>query len=80
MDPKKPAEEKDEELEALLKDRSTSAMVDAEQAVEAAVQEAEYKMMAAEASGDIRNVGSEAAVAESTLRHVEMEEVEDEDL
>jgi hypothetical protein len=80
MEKKKPVEEKDEELEALLRGQGTSAMVDAEQAAEAAVQEAEYEMMAAEAAGDIRNIASEAAVAENTLRHVEMEEVEDEDI
>jgi hypothetical protein len=84
MDAKKPAEhlaqEKDEELDAFLKGHSTSAAVDAEQAAEAAVQEAEYEMMAAEATGHIKGVGSEAAVAEDKLRHVEIEEVEDEDL
>jgi hypothetical protein len=36
-------------------------------------------MMAAEAAGDIRNIATEARVAENKLRHVEMEEVEDKD-
>lgn len=80
MDTKKPAEEKDEELEAFLKNQGTSVMVEAEQAADAAIQEAEYEMMAAEANGDIQDIASEAMVAENKLRHVEMEEVEDEDL
>jgi hypothetical protein len=37
-------------------------------------------MMAAEAQGKMHGISSEARVAENTLRHVEMEEVEDEDL
>jgi hypothetical protein len=80
MEKKKPVEERDEELEALLNDPKASAMRDAEQAAEAAVQEAEYAMMAAEATGDIHTLSTEAAVAENKLRHVEMEEVEDEDI
>jgi hypothetical protein len=80
MEKKKPVEERDEEMEALLKNPGTSVMEDAEQAAEAAVQEAEYEMMAAEAAGDIQNIGTESAVAENKLRHVEMEEVEDEDM
>jgi len=85
MEKKKPAEEKpaqetDEDLEAFLRNQGTSTMVEAEQAAEAAVQEAEYEMMAAEAAGDMGSVGAEASVAENKLRHVEMEEVEDEDL
>jgi hypothetical protein len=76
----KPAEEKDEELEAFLRTHGTSTRMDAEQAAEAAVQEAEFEMMAAEAAGKIQGISSEASVAENTLRHVEMEEVEDEDM
>jgi hypothetical protein len=78
MEKKKPVEEKDEELEAFLKSQGTSTMVEAEQAAEAAVQEAQYEMMADEAN--IQNIGSEATVAENKLRHVEMEEVADEDI
>lgn len=78
MEKKKPVEEHDEELEAFLKDQGTSTLVEAEQAAEAAVQEAQYEMMADEA--EIRNIGTEAAVAENKLRHVEMEEVDDEDI
>jgi hypothetical protein len=88
MEKKKPVEEKaedqteekDEELEAFLKSHGTSTMVDAEQAAEAAVQEAEFEMMAADAAGKIQGIASEAAVAENNLRQVEMEEVEDEDM
>jgi|SRR5690242_704555 len=69
--------EADPELDALLK---ISASEVAEQVAEAAIKEAEYNMMAAEAQGKIRGISSEAAVAENTLRHVELEEVEDEDL
>ncbi|KAF2810051.1 uncharacterized protein BDZ99DRAFT_498263 [Mytilinidion resinicola] len=53
---------------------------DAEGAAEAAVQEAEHLMIAAEAEGKIRDSKSEGHVAERQLRHVEIEEVEDEDL
>jgi hypothetical protein len=77
---KAPVEEKDEELEAFLQTHGTSAMMDVEQAAEAAVQEAEFEMMAAEAAGKIQGISSEATVAENTLKHVEMEEVEDEDI
>ncbi|EAT76990.2 hypothetical protein SNOG_15615 [Parastagonospora nodorum SN15] len=80
MDSKKPAVEPDEEMEAFLRNHGTSTMVEAEQAAEAAVQEAEYEMMAAEASGGMQGIQSEAAVAENKLRHVEMEEVADEDI
>jgi hypothetical protein len=80
MNTKKPVEEHVDELDAFVKGQSTSVMVDAEQAAEAAVQEAEYEMMAAEAAGDIRNISSEASVAENKLRQVQMEEVEDEDM
>lgn len=73
------AEEVDPELEALLRSQTTTVMQDAEQYVEAAVQEAEYGMMAAEARGEMQGISSEAAVAEKNLRHVQIEEVEDED-
>ncbi|KAF1917075.1 WW domain binding protein 11-domain-containing protein [Ampelomyces quisqualis] len=81
MEPKKQvAEQDDEELEAFLKNQRTSTTFEAEQAAEAAVQEATYEMMAAEAAEDIHNIASEAAVAEKKLRQVEMEEVDDEDM
>jgi hypothetical protein len=69
--------EADPELDAFLK---ASAIEAAEKAAEAAVEEAEYDMIAAEAQGKMHGISSEARVAENTLRHVEMEEVEDEDL
>jgi hypothetical protein len=72
--------ERDEEFEAFLRMQNMSASEMAEQAAEAAIQEAEYDMMAAEAKGQIKGISSEAAVAESKLKHVQMEEVEDEDL
>jgi hypothetical protein len=81
MEPKKQAtKQDDEEVEAFLKNQGTSTTYEVEQAAEAAVQEAAYEMMAAEAAGDIHNIGSEAAVAEKKLRQVEIEEVEDEDM
>ncbi|KAF1943140.1 hypothetical protein EJ02DRAFT_453657 [Clathrospora elynae] len=75
-----PVAEEDEELEALLRLQNTSASEMVEQVAEAAVQEAEYDMISAEAQGQMKGVSSEARVAENKLRHVEMEEVEDEDL
>ncbi|EMD96137.1 hypothetical protein COCC4DRAFT_184356 [Bipolaris maydis ATCC 48331] len=72
--------EVDEELEAFMKLQSMSAGQMAEKAAEAAVQEAEYTMMAAEAKGQMQGISNEARTAENTLRHVQMEEVEDEDL
>jgi hypothetical protein len=71
------APEADPELDEFLKATASEA---AEKAAEAAVEEAEYDMMAAEAHGKMHGISSEARVAENTLRHVEMEEVEDEDL
>jgi hypothetical protein len=65
------------ELEALLKTQGLDA---AEKAAEAAVQEAEYEMMAEEDMGKMVDLKSEGLIAENKLRHVEMEEVEDEDL
>ncbi|KAF2177202.1 hypothetical protein K469DRAFT_677638 [Zopfia rhizophila CBS 207.26] len=41
--------------------------------------EAEHGMMTAEASGEMKNLESEGAQTERKLRHVEIEEVEDED-
>jgi hypothetical protein len=69
--------EPDPELDEFLK---TSTGAAAEKAAEAAVEEAEYDMMAAEVQGQIHGTTSEARVAENKLRHVEMEEVEDEDI
>ncbi|KAH8708618.1 WW domain binding protein 11-domain-containing protein [Phaeosphaeriaceae sp. PMI808] len=80
METKKTIEKKDDKLETFLKDQHTSAMIAAEQAAEATVQEAEYEMMTSEVAGDIQNIATKAAVAENKLRHVEMEEVWDEDL
>ncbi|RMZ74275.1 ww domain binding 11 [Pyrenophora seminiperda CCB06] len=83
MDEKKPrtagkdAQEEDE-LDTFLK--STSAGEMAEKAAEAAVQEAEYDMMAAEVKGQMKGISKEAEVAENTLKRVQIEEVEDEDL
>lgn len=48
----------------------------AKEAVEAAEQEAQYRMMEAEAKGEVLD----GQAAERQLRHVEIEEVEDEDL
>ena len=77
---KVPRTAEDEELDAFLRVQNTSAGDMAEQVAEAAVQEAEYKMMAAEAKGQMEGISDEAKTAENTLRHVQMEEVEDEDL
>lgn len=67
--------EADPELDEFLK---TTTGATAEKAVEAAIEEAEYEMMAAEVQGQIQGVHSEERIAENKLRHVEMEEVEDE--
>ncbi|CAI6255561.1 unnamed protein product [Periconia digitata] len=64
----------DPELDALLSAHDID--VAASQAAEAAVQEAEHEMIAAEVKGEM--VGKEAEVAEKKLRNVEIEEVEDE--
>ncbi|OJD35511.1 ww domain binding protein 11 [Diplodia corticola] len=56
-----------------------AGMRDAEQAAEAAVEEAEYRMMNAEATaGEDVDIDEEAARFERELKQVEMEEVEDE--
>jgi hypothetical protein len=70
----------EEELDAFLRLQNTSAGDMAEMAAEAAVQEAEYEMMAAEVKGQMNGISEEAKTAENTLKHVQMEEVEDEDL
>jgi hypothetical protein len=68
--------EADPELERFL--QAQEAKEDAANAVEAAVQEAEFEMMGAEDRGEIQNLEAESRVAENKLRHVEIEEVEDE--
>jgi hypothetical protein len=68
----------DKELEEFMRQQTADEI--AEKVAEAAVQEAEYSMMAAEAEGKIQDLQSEGIVAERKLRQVEIEEVEDEDL
>ncbi|KAF2257135.1 hypothetical protein BU26DRAFT_473861 [Trematosphaeria pertusa] len=68
----------DPELEEFLKTQGVDTV--AHKAAEAAVQEAEHHMIEAEAKGGMGDVVSEGRVAENKLRHVEIEEVEDEDL
>ena len=75
--PEQAAPKADPQLDEFLK--MTTGEI-AEKAAQAAVEEAEYGMMAAETRGKIHSIQTEAAVAENTLRHVEIEEVEDEDL
>jgi hypothetical protein len=75
-----PRTAEDEELDAFLRLQNTSAGDMAEQVAEAAVQEAEYEMMAAEVKGQMEGISDEAKMAENKLNHVQMEEVEDEDL
>jgi type IV secretory pathway VirD2 relaxase len=71
----------EEELDAFLKEvHNTSAADMAEKAAEAAVQEAEYEMMAAEGQGQMDGISAEAKTAENKLKHVSVEDVEDEDL
>ncbi len=82
---KPPAEEPkttetNKELEEFLQTHGTTAQQDIEHAVDAAAEEAQYEMMAAEANGEMQGIQDEAAVAEKRLRYVEIEEVEDEDL
>lgn len=69
-----------DELDEFIREQRASAGDAAEKAVEAAVQEAEYDMMAAEVRGEMQGSRSEELVAENKLRHVEIEEVEDEDI
>ena len=68
----------DKELEEFMRQQTVEEI--AEKAAEAAVQEAQYNMMAVEAGGKIQDLGPEGKVAERKLRQVEIEEVEDEDL
>ncbi|CAN9426277.1 unnamed protein product [Alternaria alternata] len=70
----------EEEIDAFLKGVQNASVKDVERAAEAAVQEAEYEMMAAEAQGQMEGISGEARTAENKLNHVSMEEVEDEDL
>ncbi|CAN9444293.1 unnamed protein product [Alternaria alternata] len=70
----------EEEIDAFLKGVQNASVKDVERAAEAAVQEAEYEMMAAEARGQMEGISAEARTAENKLNHVSMEEVEDEDL
>ncbi|KAF2131185.1 hypothetical protein P153DRAFT_212622 [Dothidotthia symphoricarpi CBS 119687] len=72
--------ETNDELDEFMRTQRASASDAAEKAVEAAVQEAEYDMMAAEVRGEIQGSRSQGSVAENKLRHVEIEEVEDEDI
>jgi hypothetical protein len=69
--------ETDPELESFLRSQAVEV---AEKVAEAAVQEAEFEMMAAEVEGEMIDLQSEGKIAESKLHQVEMEEVEDEDL
>lgn len=66
----------DEELERIFRPHEAKDV--AEKAAEAAVQEAEYEMMAAEERGEIQDLEGQSKVAENKLRHVEIEEVDDE--
>lgn len=66
----------DKELEEFLEQQDAGTI--AEKAAEAAAEEAEYGMMAAELEGEITNLESEGKVAERKLHQVEIEEVEDE--
>ncbi|KAG9185494.1 hypothetical protein G6011_08038 [Alternaria panax] len=71
----------EDELDAFLRSQNNMSAADvAEQAAEEAVKEAEYEMMAQEVEGNMRGIAGEASTAENTLKHVSMEEVEDEDL
>ncbi|KAI9688142.1 MAG: hypothetical protein M1822_001648 [Bathelium mastoideum] len=65
-----------EEIDRLEKE----GYADAERAAEAAVEEAEHKMMSTVGIEGSKNLEEEEAEFERQLRNVEMEEVEDEDL
>ncbi|KAF1962881.1 hypothetical protein CC80DRAFT_487326 [Byssothecium circinans] len=67
--------EADLELDAFLSAQGVKDV--AEKAVEAAVQEAEHGMMAAEAKGEMSGSAAEGKVAERKLHNVEIEEAED---
>ena len=68
----------DPELEEFMKQQGTEEI--AENIAEAAIQEAEHGMIAAEVAGKMQDPASEGGVAERKLRQVEIEEVDDEDL
>lgn len=68
----------DKELEEFLRQQDAETV--AEKAAEAAIKEAEFSMITNEAQGKIANIETEGKVAERNLHHVEIEEVEDEDL
>ncbi|KAJ4356200.1 uncharacterized protein N0V89_004230 [Didymosphaeria variabile] len=69
--------EADPELDRFL--HAQEAKEVAAKAAEAAMQEAELEMIEAEDKGEIPNLEAESRVAENKLRHVEIEEVEDDD-
>ncbi|KAF2005210.1 hypothetical protein P154DRAFT_394789, partial [Amniculicola lignicola CBS 123094] len=69
----------DRDLEDFLRQETINTDQAAARAVEAAVQEADYNMMADEARSSFKRPNVEAAIAERNLHHVEIEEVEDED-
>ncbi|KAF1977659.1 hypothetical protein BU23DRAFT_550338 [Bimuria novae-zelandiae CBS 107.79] len=78
MNTKKEGEaEADPELDRFL--QTQEAKENAAKAADAAVQEAEYEMIAAEVKGEVNNLEAESRAAEEKLRQVEIEEVEDED-
>jgi plasmid maintenance system killer protein len=77
------SENLDEEAERILRqvEMDMPGYGDAEKAAEEAMKEAEFNMMAEEAQkGAPANLQDEGQRAERHLRHVEIEEVEDEDL
>ena len=75
-----PAAVMESELEALLKSQTPSAEQDTEHIAAIACQETHYGRTAMEAKEVMHRIPSETAVAEQALRHVHMEEVEDETL
>lgn len=70
----------EEELRKMEMEEMQEENTDAEESAEAAVQEAEFNTMAAEVKGQITDPKSQEDRAETELRRVEIEEVEDEDL
>ena len=70
----------EEELRKMEMEEMQEGDIDAEEAAEAAVQEAEFNMIAAEVKGQITDPKSQEDKAETELGKVEIEEVEDEDL
>ncbi|KAF2017163.1 hypothetical protein BU24DRAFT_144831 [Aaosphaeria arxii CBS 175.79] len=70
----------DAELDALIGSADVDAANNiAEKAANAAIEEAQHEMLAAEAAGEITSLETEHKVAERKLRQVEIEEVEDEE-